>query len=71
MTTNLKSLVNGVHQDYKKLVNSYRNNAQITSVLFEQYRAHFEDREWSAKGFYGRTEDDSFILEQRYLMNTR
>ena len=71
VTNNLKHLVNSVHQDYKRLVNSYKNNAQITAILFDQYRTHFEEREWSDEGFYSKTEDDSFILEQRYLINTK
>lgn len=31
---------------------------------------HFEEREYSEEGFM-KCEDDSFILEQRYLINTK
>lgn len=70
ITTSMRALVNQVHADYKSRVNSYRDKVQITAILFDQYKTHFEQREESHGGFYDKYEDDAFILEQRYIMNT-
>ena len=72
VTNNLRGLTNQIQPNYKKCIDSYRNNVQITSILFDKYKQHFEESEWTAEGsLVCNIVDDSFIMEQRYLSNTR